>query len=77
MSMRTRTVSWCEGNIVKVLSEKCQITTYLALSSCVLENVRNLQEQHNLDIAVAHLLSKKQITREKDQDGFTVYSLAA
>jgi len=77
MSMRTRTVSWCEGKIVKVLSKKCQITTYLALSSCVLENVRNLQEQHNLDIAVAHLLSKKQITQVKDQEGFTVYRLAA
>jgi len=77
MSMRTRTVSWCEGNIVKVLSEKCQITTYMALSSCVLVNVRSIEEQHNLDIAVAHLLSKKQITQVKDQEGFTVYRLAA
>jgi len=77
MSMRTRTVSWCEGKIVKVLSKKCQITTYLALSSCVLENVRSIEEQHNLDVAVAHLISKKQITQVKDQAGFTIYRLVA
>ena len=77
MSMRTRTVSWCEGKIVKVLSKKCQITTYLALSSCVLENVRSIEEQQNLDIAVICLLSKKQIIKEKDHDGFTVYRLVA
>lgn len=75
--MRTRTVKWCEGKIVEVLSKKRVITTYLALSACVLRNVRNLQEQHNLDIAVAHLLSKRQIIKEKDSDGFTVYKLAA
>lgn len=77
MSMRTRTVSWCEGKIIKVLSNKCQITTYLALSSCVLENVMSIEEQQNLDIALAHLISRRQITREKDQDGFTIYRLAA
>ena len=77
MSMRTRTVSWMEGNIIKILSKKCQITTYLALSACVLVNVRSIEEQQNLDIAVAHLISRRQITREKDQDGFTVYRLAA
>jgi hypothetical protein len=77
MSMRTRTVSWMEGKIIKVLSSKCRISTYLALSACVLVNVRSIEEQQNLDIAVAHLISKKQITQVKDQDGFTVYSLAA
>jgi hypothetical protein len=42
-----------------------------------LENVRSIEEQHNLDIAVAHLLSNRQITKEKDQDGFTIYKLVA
>ena len=77
MSKKTRTIKWIEGKIVEVLSKKCQIITYLALSSCVLENVRSIDEQHNLDIAVAHLLSSRQITKEKDKDGFTVYKLAA
>ena len=77
MSQRTRTIQWCEGKIVEVLSKRCQIHTYLALSSCVLENVRNIKEQHNLDIAVAHLLSKRQIIKGKDQDGFNVYKLVA
>ncbi len=77
MSRRNRTVNWCEGKIIEILSKRCQITTYLALSSCVLENVRSIEEQHHLDIAVAHLLSRRQITQEKDKDGFTTYQLAA
>ena len=77
MSERTRTVKWCEGKIIEILSKRCQIITYLALSSCVLENVRSIEEQHNLDIAVALLLSRKEIIREKDKDGFTTYQLAA
>ncbi len=76
MSQKTRTIQWIEGKIIEILSKRCQITTYLALSSCVLHNVRNIEEQHNLDIAVAHLLSRKQIIQEKDQDGFTTYQAA-
>ncbi len=77
MSQKTRTIKWIEGKIIEILSKRCPITTYLALSSCVLQNVRSIEEQHNLDIAVAHLLSRRQITQEKDKDGFTVYRLAA
>ena len=76
MSQKTRTIKWIEGKIIEILSKRCQITTYLALSSCVLQNVRSIEEQHNLDIAVALLLSKKQIMQDKDQDGFTVYQAA-
>ena len=77
MSRRTRSIGWMEGKVVEILSKRCQIQTYLALSECVLENVRNLEEQHTLDIAVAHLISDRQITQKKDQDGFTVYKLVA
>ncbi len=77
MSRRTRTIQWCENKIIEVLSKKRVITTYLALSALVLRNVRSIQEQHNLDVAVAHLLSKKEILQEKDGDGFTVYKIAA
>ena len=77
MSIRTRTVSWCEGKILEMLSKSSSIHTYLALSAVVLENVRSIDEQHNLDIAVAQLISKKQVVREKDRDGFTIYRLAA
>ena len=77
MSQRTRTIEWCEGRIIRELSVRQIITTYLALSACVLRNVRSIEEQHNLDIALQHLLSDRQITKEKDVDGFTVYKLAA
>ncbi len=70
MSQKTRTIQWCEGKIIEILSKRFPITTYLALSSCVLENVRSIEEQHNLDIAVAHLISRRQIIQEKDTDGF-------
>ncbi len=76
MSQKTRTIQWIEGKIIEILSKRCHITTYLALSSCVLQNVRSIEEQHHLDIAVALLLSKKQIIREKDKDGFTTYQAA-
>ena len=76
MSSRARTISWMEGKIVEILIKRKEITTYLAMSACVLRNVRSIEEQHNLDIALAHLLSNRQITKEKDQDGFTVFRLA-
>ena len=75
--MRNRTVTWMEGKILRVLTKKPIITTYLALSSLVLRDVRSTDEQTNLDVAVEHLLSKKVIRRFKDNDGFTVFSLAA
>ena len=75
MSRRTRTINWMENKIIEVLSKKHIITTYLALSALVLKNVRSIDEQHNLDIAVAHLLSRREITQEKDKDGFRVYRL--
>lgn len=77
MSQRTRTVQWCETRIIRELSVRHIITTYIALSACVLENVRSIDEQHNLDIALQHLLSDREITKEKDEDGCTVYKLAA
>jgi hypothetical protein len=77
MSSRTRTIRWIEGKIVEILMKRKEITTYLAMSACVLENVRSIEEQHNLDIALAHLLSNRQITKEQDQDGFTIFRMAA
>ncbi len=76
MSQKTRTIQWIEGKIIEILSKRCQITTYLALSSCVLQNVRSIEEQHNLDIAVQNLISRKLILVQKDQDGFTTYQAA-
>ena len=76
MSKRIRTVSWCEQRIISELARRRSITTYLALSALVLRNVRSIDEKHNLDIALAHLLSRKEIKKEKDQEGFTVFKLA-
>ncbi len=53
------------------------ITTYLALSSLVLKDIRSIEEQHNLEIALTILLSKKEIIKEKNYDGLTVFRLAA
>jgi DNA-dependent RNA polymerase auxiliary subunit epsilon len=77
MSRRTRTIQWCEGKIVEVLSKKHLITTDLALSALVLKNVRSINEQHNYDIALSYLLSRKTVKQEKDSDGFTVFRLVA
>ena len=79
MSKRTRTISWMEGKIIEVLSKKRVITTHLALSACVFSSngVRNVLEQSNFEIGLQYLISKKIVTKEKDQDGFTVYKLAA
>lgn len=76
MANRTRSIQWCKGKIVEVLS-KTDIATYLAVSALVLKNIRSIEEQHNLDIALALLLSKREIKQEKDPDGFTVFKLAA
>ena len=75
--MRNRTVNWCEGKILRILTKKTTITTYLALSSQVLENVRSTDEQINLDVAVEHLISKRAIKRFKDESGYTIFTLAA
>jgi hypothetical protein len=72
---RDRTVEWCQKKIVKVLTKKRQITTYLAMSACVLENVESIEEQRNLDRALANLIIQGLIKRGKDKDGFTVYRL--
>ena len=77
MAERTRTIKWCESRILKELSIRPDITTSLALSAIVLENVRNMEEDHNLDIAVQNLKSRNLIQVQKDKDGFTIYQLAA
>ena len=77
MSRRTRTIQWMEGKIVEILSKRCVITTNLALSALVLRNVRSIEEQHNYDIALSYLLSRKTVKQEKDSDGFTVFKLVA
>ncbi len=74
--MRIRTVQWCESKIIGALS-RGPITTELAMSAIVLRNVETLDEQHNLDIAIENLIVQKQIVRDKDKDGFTVYKMVA
>lgn len=73
--MRNRTVNWCENKILEVLGRHV-VSTYLALSALTLENVRSIEEQVHLDIALENLLSRKRIKREKIQ-GYTTYSIRA
>jgi len=75
--MRNRTISWIEGKVAEVLSKNTTITTYLALSASVLQDVRSIEEQHSLDIAITNLISRKILFRGKSSDGYTTYSLAA
>ncbi len=75
--MKDRTIPWIEGKITEVLGKNTTITTYLALSSLVLQDVRSIEEQHYLDIAITNLISRKIIYKSKSGDGFTTYSLAA
>lgn len=76
MSNRTRTITWMEDKLLEVLTKRGIITTYLGLCYCVLHDVRSIQEQHNLDMAVTNLLSQQKITKCKDEDGFAEYRLA-
>ena len=75
--MRDRTVSWMECQILKVLTTEKVIKSYLSLSALVLRNVRSIEEQHHLDIAVANLKSQRVVNCSKDIDGMSVYFLAA
>jgi hypothetical protein len=74
--MRIKSIKWCEDKIASILSKQ-PITTELAMSAVVLKNVQSLDEQHNLDIALANLISQKLIVRDKDIDGFTVFKMAS
>lgn len=75
MTQKDRPVQWVEKKVLKVLDKKKQITTYLAMSACVLENVRSIEEQRNLDRALANLIFRGLIKREKDKEGCTLYRL--
>jgi hypothetical protein len=75
MAQKDRSVQWVEKKILKVLTKKKQITTYLAMSARVLENVRSIEEQRNLDRALANLIFRGLIKREKDKEGYTLYRL--
>ena len=75
--MKTRTVNWCESKILQTLERKSTVTSYLALSALVLRDVRSTNEQTNLDVAIEYLISKKLITRSKDNAGYPTFSLAA
>ena len=75
--MKNRTVEWYMAKVVRVLTKQPIVKSYLALSSLVLENVRSVDEQKTLDIAVENLVSKRAIKRCKDSTGMTTFTLAA
>jgi hypothetical protein len=80
MSQRTRSVSWCEGRILEVLakSKPNNLPCPLALSAMAMKfEIRDLQEQHNYDIALFNLLKKGVIIQIQDEKGFDVLKLAA
>ena len=78
MSLKTRSVSFFEGQILKVLSKGSEITTYLGLASLsVGEGIRNFDEQFNYDVALQNLISRKKILKIKDKENFTIYKLVA
>ena len=66
MSRKTRTENWMAGKIIETLARKQEIT---------IDFVRSTEEQHNFAIALQLLLSKKEISREKDSNGLTIYKL--
>jgi len=68
MSKRTRTIQWLEGRILETLAKIQEIQTH---------DLRSAEEQHNFDIALQLLICKKEITKEKDDEGITVYKLVA
>jgi len=77
MSEKSRTIEWCASRIMQELCKRRCIATEFALSAIVLRNVRSIEEDTNLDIAIQRLKSKGVISVGKDADGFTVFQLAA
>jgi len=80
MSQRTRTVQWCEGRILEVLSKakSTNLPTSLALCSMAMKfEIRNLTEQQNFDIALYSLIRKGVVVQDHDEKGFEVLRLAA
>ena len=75
MSHRTRSISWIEGKILSELSKRQEIP-YLSLSAMVLRNIRTIDEEHNIDIAIINLLSRRQISKSKNY-GIITYKLCA
>lgn len=79
MSQRIRSVSWIEGRILEVLSKAKpnNLSSPLALSAMVMKfEIRNLEEQHNYDLALYNLLQKKLIVQARDERGFQVIKAA-
>ena len=66
--MRSRTIQWYEGQILKNLAKE---------KSIVLTEVRSIEEEHNFDIALVNLVSRRGVTRTKDEEGHESYNLAA
>jgi hypothetical protein len=69
--MRTRTVIYLEGKIIRELSKRQGVSTD------VIRNIRSIDEEHNLDIAYINLLTKKEICKSTDYTGMIVYKLVA
>ena len=68
MSRRTRTIRYLEGKIIEKLAKRQEINT---------EYLRSTEENHNFEIALQLLISKKKIIRGKNQEGMTIYKLVA
>ena len=75
LSNRKKTVSWIEGKILSVLSQRQEIP-YLSLSASVLRTIRSTEEEDSFDIALINLLSRRQIYKSKN-GGKTIYRLVA
>lgn len=80
MSQRIRATEWIEGRILGILSKVKQgkEPSLLALSAMSLKfEMRSHEEQHNFDLALYNLIHSGLVTQFKDENGFSVYKLAA
>lgn len=80
MSQRTRSVEWIEGRITSVLAKvkAGKHPTTMALSAMTLNfEMRNLEEQHNFDLALFNLIREGSVIQFRDEKGFASYKLAA
>ena len=72
---RDRSIDWCEKKIMRIMNRRHEISSYLAMSSLVLQNVRSTEEQHNLDTAIGRLIVRGCIRVIRDDKGFRCYRL--
>jgi len=67
MSIRTRSIQYYENQILKSLNSP----------TCITQEIRTIEEQHNYDVALQNLICNKEIVLQRNSDGINTYKIPA